>query len=252
MWVQFLLEVPSFKPHMKKVCVLCNNEFNTRGGNYDKHVRSCTGTYKPFIKLGKCAHCDIEFIDGMRSSEKMNHSRWCEKNPKLVEYKSKNNGKHLNTQAAVERRAASIRKAHTEGRYSHIDWAVVNKGRKHSEETKTVIREKALASTHRRLRRKMIEYKGVMLDSTWELALAKRLDDICVAWVRPGPIPWIDDNNVPHNYFPDFYLPEYDLFLDPKNPQAVRVQKEKLALLLKQHHNVRILYSLDECKEFNP
>lgn len=237
---------------MKRTCPMCNNEFSTRGGNYDKHVRTCTGTYKPFVKLGKCAHCGTCFTDDMSSSEKMNHSRWCEKNPALAEYKYNNNGKQLNTPASIEKRTTSIKNAHANGKYSHIDWAVVNKGRKHSEETKAVLRQKALSSTHRRLRRKMMEYKGVMLDSTWELELAKRLDDICVAWIRPDPICWIDENGTQHNYFPDFYLPEYDLFLDPKNPQAVKVQKKKLDFLLKQHHNVRILYSLEECKSFNP
>ena len=53
-----------------------------------------------------------------------------------------------------------------------------------------------------------------------------------------------------HNYFPDFYLPDYNLYLDPKNPHAVTVQKKKLDLLLKQHTNIRLILTLDDCKTF--
>jgi hypothetical protein len=51
-----------------------------------------------------------------------------------------------------------------------------------------LIRKKALASKHRRLKKGTVEYKGVILDSSWELALAKRLDEINVQWIRPTPI----------------------------------------------------------------
>ena len=96
----------------------------------------------------------------------------------------------------------------------------------------------------------MIEYNGVWLDSTWEFELAKRLDELKVKWVRPNPIPWVDEKGVTHNYFPDFYLPDFNLFLDPKNPHAVNVQKKKLACILTQYSNIVIIKSLEECSNY--
>lgn len=92
----------------------------------------------------------------------------------------------------------------------------------------------------------------MLLDSTWELSLAKRLDQLNVNWTRPEPIQWIDKSGVSHNYFPDFYLEDYDLYLDPKNPQAIKFQTEKLNCLLTQYKNIVILHSIEECENYNP
>ena len=66
-------------------------------------------------------------------------------------------------------------------------------------------------------------YKGITLDSSWELELAKRLDDLNIKWNRPDPLKWKDSNGLEHNYFPDFYLVDHNLYLDPKNPGAYKV-----------------------------
>lgn len=176
-----------------------------------------------------------------------NHSRWCHKNPKRSTYSNalgnaraaKKNFKNQYSYGAEcsDETREKRRKAST--------------GKTHSEETKQLLKEKALASPHRRLRRGIIEYNGVLLDSSWELELAKRLDELKIKWIRPDPIPWIDEKGVTHNYFPDFYIEEYDLFLDPKNPQAIKVQRKKLDTLLSQYSNIIILNSLEECKKFN-
>lgn len=82
------------------------------------------------------------------------------------------------------------------------------------------------------------------------MELAKRLDELEIDWIRPEPLEWFDSDGKRHNYFPDFYLPQFNLFLDPKNPMAVKTQKEKLEMLAHQHPNVKILYSLEECLKF--
>lgn len=107
-------------------------------------------------------------------------------------------------------------------------------GKTHTDETKQILREKALASDHRRLKKGVVEYKGVLLDSSWELELAKRLDEQNIRWVRPAPLKWVDDSGVTRNYFPDFYLLDHDIFLDPKNPHAIKVQSKKLVCLKNQ------------------
>jgi hypothetical protein len=123
-------------------------------------------------------------------------------------------------------------------------------GKNHSAEVKELIREKALLSNHRRLRKKMIEYNGVMLDSTWELELAQRLDEQNIRWERPKPIRWSDSEGILHNYFPDFFLPDYNLYLDPKNPHAYNVQKKKIDQLKKQLTNLVILTNIEDIRTF--
>ncbi len=205
----------------------------------------------PYIKATHCKYCNLAF-DGMGTPERANHSRWCEMNPKSKQYKEDlgTRATELHSGKKKPEHAQKIKKAYADGKYDHVNRSLNNVGRKHSLETKQLIKERALASPHRRLRRKLIEYNGVMLDSTWELALAKRLDELQVAWVRPEPIPWTDADGVMHNYFPDFYLPEHNLYIDPKNPLAAKVQQDKIEILTTLYPNLVILKTLSECKNF--
>jgi hypothetical protein len=91
----------------------------------------------------------------------------------------------------------------------------------------------------------------VLLDSSWELALAIRLDELNIKWIRPERIMWIDKNNLKRSYYPDFYLNDYDMYLDPKNPAAYQNQIEKIEILKNTIPNLKFILSLKECKEFN-
>lgn len=73
--------------------------------------------------------------------------------------------------------------------------------------------------------------KKELLESSWELEIAKLLDSKNIEWYRPSPISWIDSEKKTHLYFPDFYLPKYHLYLDPKNPYCMERDKEKLEIV---------------------
>jgi len=237
------------KAKTKYQCNKCDHWFSAKAGNYQKHIAVCGGNYKPSLN-GICPHCNKDNID---SKEIANHARWCHKNPKRDEYI---NGGNLDkaraaiTPECIKRRNESLKKAHERGCYDDVTYGTSFLGKKHTEETKLLMRDKALASNHRRLRRGIVEYKGVMLDSSWELELAKRLDELKVKWERPKPMKWTDKEGLEHNYFSDFYLPEYDLYLDPKNPAAYQNQIEKVNVLLKMDINIIFITTLEECKTF--
>ena len=130
------------------------------------------------------------------------------------------------------------------------------KGSPHSEDTKNRLRTVALSSNHRRLKKSTRVYvdsngNRVLLDSLWEEVLARRLDDLKIRWSRPNPIKWLDSQGVTHHYFPDFYLHEHDVYLDPKNPYAYERQREKIEALKQQGVNVIFLTSIDSCSEFD-
>jgi hypothetical protein len=89
--------------------------------------------------------------------------------------------------------------------------------------------------TYRNGRRKLFYYfnkhqdKTVLLESTWEYNLAQWLDEQGIVWERPLYIKWYDEHKQKQRlYYPDFYLPEINLYLDPKNPTALRLEKHKM------------------------
>jgi len=88
------------------------------------------------------------------------------------------------------------------------------------------------------------ENKEVLLESSWELRMAKFLDEKNVKWIRPNHIIWFDILKNKKYYFPDFYLPDYDLYLDPKNKYCLSRDVEKMEKISKM---VKIIYGdIDE------
>ncbi len=78
------------------------------------------------------------------------------------------------------------------------------------------------------------EQKEVLLESSWEHEIAKWLDQLNIVWIRPKPIKWFDnDTNKTRLYYPDFYLPEKNLYLDPKNPTALALSLNKMNIVEK-------------------
>lgn len=236
-------------------CKKCQSDI--RPCNLKKHEHVCSGVYVPFVKLNNCKHCNID-LGLFSTANRANHVRWCKSNPKHEEYVNNSTAQQMQTESSIRKRTEGIKKAHAEGRYAqcHED-AKGRPGKKHSFETKQILKEKALASPHRRLVRSIRKYTQkngtiVSLDSSWEEALAIRLDNIGVDWTRPSPIKWTDNDNVAHNYFPDFYLTDFDVYLDPKNPFAIKAQSAKLECLTKQIKNLIIITSLEDCKNFFP
>lgn len=116
-------------------------------------------------------------------------------------------------------------------------------GHKHNEITKKKLKNAAIknklgghTSKHR------INYNGVHLHSSFELKVAQELDKFCIKWIRPNPLNWIDESNVEHRYYPDFYLEDYDIYLDPKNDYLINKDEEKIKRVNEQNKvNVIVL-----------
>lgn len=104
------------------------------------------------------------------------------------------------------------------------------------------------AIKRRNYRGKNFNYKGISLDSSWELELAIWLDSQSIEWERPKYLVWVDIAGKSRKYFPDFYLPRYNLYVDPKNELLVESQKEKLE---KVSEEVKLIYGrVDYLKEY--
>ena len=79
----------------------------------------------------------------------------------------------------------------------------------------------------------------VLLDSSWELKVAKELDKNNVMWYRPEPMRWVDQSGKSRLYYPDFYIPSLNVYLDPKNPYCMKMDEYKMTEISK---NVNIKY----------
>ena len=90
--------------------------------------------------------------------------------------------------------------------------------------------------------------KFVAVQGTYELKYAKYLNENNVDWIRSKEISmqYKKADNVTRNYFPDFYLPNTDEYIEIKGYFFPK-DKEKMKLVQKQNNNknIRILFKED-------
>lgn len=68
----------------------------------------------------------------------------------------------------------------------------------------------------------------VWLESSYEYKVATSLDDHNIRWVRPSYLPYTLHGKK-YKYFPDFYLADFDVYLDPKNDFLIKKDQEKIS-----------------------
>jgi len=119
-------------------------------------------------------------------------------------------------------------------------------GRKHTKEAKEKIRKAAIKNElGGHTSKRSIYYKKknddiIYLQSSYEEKVARELDKNNIIWERPKYLKYIDKENIEHRYYPDFYLIDYNIYLDPKNYYLQKKDKEKINLVKKQN-NVNII-----------
>lgn len=89
-----------------------------------------------------------------------------------------------------------------------------------------------------------INYK---LQGTWELAYAKWLDENNINFKSHiHRIPYIQ-NDIEHNYYPDFYLSDEKLYVEIKNIYHHSLNPEKFELIRAQNKdiNIKLLFKKD-------
>jgi hypothetical protein len=84
----------------------------------------------------------------------------------------------------------------------------------------------------------------VTLQSSYELECSEILNKLNIKWIRPKSL--IYDNR---RYFPDFYLPEHDLYLDPKNDYLAKQDAKKIACVCEQNDVQVIILTKDLLNE---
>lgn len=94
---------------------------------------------------------------------------------------------------------------------------------------------------------KKFKYNGVTMDSSWEVEIAKFLDANNIKWIRDRHIMfwWTDKDGQRRRYYPDFFLPEYNIYLDPKNKFLLVKDFFKLEKV-KEENGITLFYGLKD------
>lgn len=94
------------------------------------------------------------------------------------------------------------------------------KNKKHTNKSKELIKNtinyKILNNEWHNENNIKILYKNIYFDSSWEVNFVKYLENKNIIQERPKKYFKYYFNNGIHNYYPDLYLPEYDLYIEIK------------------------------------
>lgn len=167
-----------------------------------------------------------------------NHERLCKKNPerkvpkktkKWFEAMNKRKGTNGKNQFTKAKELGKVFEVTDETKKKLSDagkgykWTEERK-KKHSDSMKKAVKENPDSYTKNNVcgRVKNIEYKGVVLKGQWELKTAQWLDSNNIAWdYEPQGFVYIW-NETERIYYPDFYLKEFDLYVEVKGYKTDR------------------------------
>ena len=218
------------KANSKTPCVYCNTQYSN--ANMKKHEQSCR---KNPNNVSLCLNCNTPTSRGKYCSTKCG-----------ISYSNKNKIRSKETNEKISKSLSGKKHNHGNGqKFCKIQalYCEICKSPfvlKSWSKTRKTCSEKCrieLVFTDRKYvngKRKTIEYfckyenKNVFLESSWELEIAKFLDENNINWIRPKSLTWIDDNSKRRRYFPDFYLIDYNIYLDPKNSYCMKLDEDKM------------------------
>jgi len=94
-------------------------------------------------------------------------------------------------------------------------------------------------------------YGGYKMDSRWEVEIAKWMDEHKIKWDRSRKrhmFKWVDNDGNERKYFPDFYLPEMNVYLDPKNDYYLERDLPKLKYVINKYRITLFYGGVDDIK----
>jgi hypothetical protein len=169
----------------------------------------------------QCQYCSRALAD--QAAAKAKHEKSCRENPNRVAAPNQWNKGYVWREESLKKMSIAAGK------------------RRHSEETKVklskIAKEREFGG---KTSRNAIWYNGMYLHSSYELSLAKSLETHGVKFDRGMHFKYTGVDGKEHRYYPDFYLPEYDVYLDPKNDYLIWKDSEKIKRVQEQN-NITVL-----------
>lgn len=175
-----------------------------------------------------CQYCNRQTTN---AGANKSHENRCKNNPSPIDFSEKrkkfysnripwNKGLSKETDNRIESHALTLQEKYKSGKL--IAYRVSETER----QNRSIRAKKTGLGGYRPHPNKGQYYKDTWFDSNWEVKVAKSLDKHNIVWERPkfGFI-WTEMGN---KYYPDFYLPDYDVYLDPKNEFLQKKDKIKI------------------------
>lgn len=233
----------------KYICLKCNKEISLNSKT--RHDKSCNGIYKVYKQSKSGNTCDFCKLEFTTPSGRGVHEFQCMSNPDRrdktfhADHVAWNKGKNKNTDDRIHKSSLKLKDTIEKGEYIHGQCKDANKEiarrQKLSESAKRQgfggYRENAGKSK----KFKVVDSFGkeTTLQSSYELKCSEILDKLKIKWNRPKAMKYSG-----RNYFADFYLPDYDIFLDPKNSYKAKLDANKIAAVIAEN-NVRLYVLLE-------
>lgn len=235
-------------------CPKCHRAI--RNNNYERHVKVCDGLIhetqslceqwkqgdvyvcpycsKTFSGQGICTHIINKHTQKGQERVKRNYQNLVNK----TEGRVWNKGLTKETDERIQKRCQVRKEKYLRGEFQGY-W----KGKKHSEEQKRKISLK-MSILNKGGKCKWYEFEGVKVQGTWELNIVKKLQEFGIKWnkikTNSHTMQYFDDNNKQHSYTPDFYLKEYDVYLEIKGFWWGN-DKRKMEIVMSTHPNKKIV-----------
>jgi len=192
-----------------------------------------------------CKYCDKEFS---KKNSLCQHEIRCVKNSMKINTKHSEDTKKklsdvmkiVNTNSTRIWKKESIEKIKKNSKEFNKNYWTEEKRNEHSLLMSKIVKENPDSYSINNVsgRVKIVEYDGKKLKGKWELLVAKTLDKFNIKWTNDiKPIPYFWDKCW-HLYFPDFYLTDYDKYIEVKGYERMRD--------LKKWENVKNLIILKE------
>jgi hypothetical protein len=88
-------------------------------------------------------------------------------------------------------------------------------------------------------------------ESSFEAKLSEILNSLGILWIRPNFVLYLDNDHNQRRYYPDFYLPEFNIYIDTKNDYLIKTDIDKIFKSSKQN-NIKIVilgekYITEDC-----
>lgn len=175
-----------------------------------------------------CVFCSKECVN---PNSHRNHERTCPKNPNRVYRNGMTGKKGSNQFTKAKQLGVDIPKYDTSNRKRGgccaPDW--------HNKEEAKIASAKGggyRENAGRSKKFKVFDSFGnqTTLQSTYELDCSKLLEELSIRWIRPKALKYDG-----RNYFADFYLPDHDVWLDPKNDHKAKLDSEKINKVIEQN-----------------
>lgn len=201
-----------------------------------------------YVPMDSCPHCNLgkQEIEGQFA----NHVKECNpdknlyKNTKGSKYSVDrvgwNKGLTLETSESVKSAADTLRAKYKSGELTYV-------GNNLTTEQRSILAKERGFGGYRENAGRSKKFtvidsygKETCLQSSYEMKCFEILQGLNIKWIRPKSLKYNGKN-----YFADFYLPEYNIYLDPKNSYKAKIDKEKIDVVIQQN-NVKVFVLLEK------